>query len=210
MIKLISFDIGGTLILNEDNNEYDIKSLSSIINKPYEIVRKVYKNIFQKKIGSLKELVYDFCKVLEIEVTDELINFIKKKYENNNVIINQDVYNVIEKLKEEGYQVILFSNSSCLQNKNIPIELVKLLDGIFYSYDLGYTKSDEESYRYIEEKMNCLPNVILHIGDNLNSDYLKPIEYGWQALYYGITKDENIKSIREIEEIFNYLNIKVK
>ena len=51
MIKVISFDIGGTLIQNESDDKYNLKSLSEMIKLPYDIVRDSYKSIFQKKKG---------------------------------------------------------------------------------------------------------------------------------------------------------------
>lgn len=40
-IKIISFDIGGTLITEHNKN-----NLSNLLKLPYENVRKVYKDIF--------------------------------------------------------------------------------------------------------------------------------------------------------------------
>ena len=105
------------------------------------------------------------------------------------------------KLKEKNYQIILFSNSCCLIKNKLDKELLKYVDNIFYSYDIGYTKSETESYRYIEHKLGVKPNEILHIGDNLKSDYYNPIKNGWSALYYGNINDKNIKSIKELKDL---------
>ena len=52
MIKVVSFDIGGTLIENNENQnetkKYDLKSLRTLLNLPYEKVRETYKLFFQK------------------------------------------------------------------------------------------------------------------------------------------------------------------
>ena len=68
MIKVISFDIGGTLVFNEDSDEYNLKKLSSLTKREYDIVRKTYKDVFQKTKGSLTELENLFCQKLEIEL----------------------------------------------------------------------------------------------------------------------------------------------
>ena len=83
--------------------------------------------------------------------------------------------------------------------------MIDICDGIFYSYELGYTKSDKKIYQIIENKLNCLPEEFLHIGDNLHSDYLMPIQNGWHALYYGEINDKEIDNILELEEIKDYL-----
>ena len=52
MIKVVSFDIGGTLLKNEDNvsqSQYGLKELTKLLNLPYEKVREAYKDVFQKK-----------------------------------------------------------------------------------------------------------------------------------------------------------------
>ncbi|NMA51320.1 MAG: hypothetical protein GX951_05715 [Mollicutes bacterium] len=51
MIKVISFDIGGTILLNKNNKEdqYNLKKLTHLVAKPYDEVRFAYKEVFQKK-----------------------------------------------------------------------------------------------------------------------------------------------------------------
>ena len=104
-----------------------------------------------------------------------------------------------------GYKIIFFSNSCCLSNNNINSEVLNIIDSIFYSYDLGYTKSDSESYRYIEKVLGNDSNEFLHIGDTLSSDYIKPLENGWNALYYGDIDNEDVISIKNLAEVLFYL-----
>ncbi len=206
MIKVVSFDIGGTLLKDVKDNNYSIKDLASLINKPYEEVKIVYKDVFQKSMGTLEELVNNFCLKLNIEVTKEIKDFIQNKYQDSNDIkMNNKDIELIKYLKEHNYKVILFSNSCVLQKSSIPKEVIDICDGIFYSYELGYTKSDKKIYQIIENKLNCLPEEFLHIGDNLHSDYLMPIQNGWHALYYGEINDKEIDNILELEEIKDYL-----
>ena len=68
MIKVVSFDIGGTLLKNEDlgsQNQYGLKELTKLLNLPYENVRDAYKGVFQKTKGNFNELVENFCNRLE-------------------------------------------------------------------------------------------------------------------------------------------------
>lgn len=208
MIKVISFDIGGTILLTKSISQYNLKALTELVNKPYEEVRNTYKNIFQKKKGTLEELVFDFTTTLNIINNQEIINFFKEKFsfKNNVTEYNKNIISLIKKLKEMGFKIILFSNSCCLLVNDLSDEILNNVDVIYYSYDLGYTKSDSMSYKIIEKKMNVLPNEILHIGDTLKSDYIKPIENGWNALYYGKTDDKNINNIENLEEILDIVS----
>ena len=179
MIKVVSFDIGGTLLKNEDlvsQSQYGLKELTKLLNLPYEKVREAYKDVFQKKKGKFNELITNFCNKLEIKSNKTIIDFFHNKFFNESkkqVILSENI-SLIKNLKLNGYKVILFSNSCCLLNNDAINEVLDYVDNIFYSYDIGYTKDDEESYKYIEKVMKVKPNEILHIGDTLKSDYYMP------------------------------------
>lgn len=212
MIKVVSFDIGGTLLedSHDNPNNYNLKELAKIVNMPYENVRDVYKNVFQKSNGTLNELVGKFCNDLDISNTENLNNFFIGKFSDNNTnsTISNDKITLIRDLKENGYKVILFSNSCCLLNNDAIKEIYDLVDGVFYSFDIGYTKDDKESYQYVEKTLNVKPAEILHIGDTLKSDYLKPVENGWNALFYGISDDESVNYISSLMELYDFFDIR--
>ena len=207
MYKVISFDIGGTLIDTESNDKYNMSKLVDLLSLDRENVRYAYKNVFQKRKGTLLELVTLFCNVLGIEINDNIINFFKEKFssDNNRIIIKPKVLNVIEEIKCMGYKVILLSNSCCLFDTNLGDDIIKNVDGIFYSYDLGYTKNDDEIYKLIENKIGFKANEILHIGDTLSSDYRIPIRNGWNAIYYGERVEDDVISISSLDEILDVL-----
>lgn len=213
MIKVISFDIGGTLLCDNENStikKYDLKSLALLVGLPYEVVRSAYKKVFQKNKGSFDDLVNMFCDILNIENSGKLQMFFYNKFNYTVGKISEDNLNIIKKLKQIGYKVILFSNTCCLVKNNFEHEFLNNIDEVFYSYDLGYTKNDNESYKLVESKMGFLPEEFLHIGDTLKSDYINPIKNGWNALYYGENFDDNVTSITDLNEVFNYLSNKNK
>ncbi len=207
MIKVISFDIGGTLLKSSDNDskKYDLRSLASLLNLPYDNVRDAYKSVYQKSNGTFDELLNRFCDKLNIVPSDDLITFFKNKFIVSDSKISNENKELIKKLKSLGYKVILFSNSCSLLNNEIDNDLVNILDGIFYSFEIGYTKNESESYKYVESKLNNKPEEFLHIGDTLSSDYQIPLRNGWNALYYGNIDDTSVKSIDDLEKIFEYL-----
>ena len=208
MIKVVSFDIGGTLLRenNDDAANYSIKALTNLIGLDKDLVRDAYKDVFQKTKGSFDKLVNDFCKRLNIEVTKDITNFFHNKFSVPDEQINKEDLELLKTIKDKGYKVILFSNNCCLVKSTLADSLKGVVDGIYYSYDLGYTKSDKESYQFIEKELACKPNEFLHIGDTLKSDYLKPISFGWNALFYGTSDDDTIKCITDLKDILKYLN----
>ena len=203
MIKVVSFDIGGTIIKGNDDIQYSMDSLSHLTNKPRDEVKMAYRDIFQKRKGSFNDLVDLFCQRLNISVTNEIIEFFHGNF-NQDSYLDKGIIDIVIKLKKRGYKVILFSNTSNLYIDKLGIDLKNLVDDIFYSYDIGYTKDEEESYKYIERKLGVFPSEILHIGDSLNNDYLYPVKNGWNALFYGY--HDGVKCISKMEDIFNYLD----
>ena len=208
MIKVVSFDIGGTLLRenNEDAANYSIKALTNLVKLDKDLVRDVYKDIFQKTKGTFPELVNTFCEKLNIQVTEELTNFFQHKFNVPDEQISDVDLELLKTIKNKGYKVILFSNNCCLVKSTLKDQVKDIVDGIYYSYDLGYTKSDKESYQYIEKELNCKGKEFLHIGDTLKSDYLKPISFGWNALFYGTSDDDTVKCITDLKDILKYLN----
>ncbi len=152
-IKVISFDIGGTLIKGV-NNQYTMTEFSKITNRNYDDVKKTYQDIFQKREGSFDELVNMFCQRLNVEMNDKIRNFLFDNF-NQECYFDKDSLPVIRKLKELGYKIILFSNNSNLYPDNLDKEIYTLVDNIFYSYQMGHTKDESESYQYIEKILGC-------------------------------------------------------
>lgn len=210
MIKVVSFDIGGTILFNKNLDKYNFKALNSLINVPYDLVRDVYKNVFQKQQGSLTELVVRFCNELDIQPNEKIFDFFKQKYDpkNNVIIFDESIISIVSNLKKSGYKIILFSNNCCLIKYNFDDDFLKNIDKIFYSYEIGYTKDEKESYKIIESVMGCLPEEILHVGDTLKSDYLEPIKNGWNAIYYGKTEDKSIRKIEQLNSIFEIVKVR--
>ena len=89
MIKVISLDIGGTLIeFNDDTlSKYGFIQLSDITGLPYNDVRLAYKDIFQKTKGTRSELINNFCKLLNIKRTIQLENYFKNKFEKKKILL---------------------------------------------------------------------------------------------------------------------------
>ena len=94
--------------------------------------------------------------MLKINNSIQLDNFFKKKFKKEKNIISNDKLNVINKLKKMGHKIILFSNNYCLLEDYFD-EYYGLFNKIFYSFDIGYTKNETESYRYIEKNMGYKP-----------------------------------------------------
>ena len=201
MIKVVSFDIGGTLIKGVNNNKSVIEFSQMVKRDPKDIFL-AYRDIFQKRVGTFDELINLFCERLNIPLTDDIINFFKNSL-NQDCYFDKDSLEVLRKLKDLGYKVILFSNNSSLYPDNLDKEVYEIVDDVFYSNIIGHTKDEKESYQYIENKLGYKPEEFLHIGDSIDNDYLYPTQNGWNALFYG--NKEEVKCISKLSDIIDYL-----
>ena len=89
MIKVISLDIGGTLIDISDNlsSKYSFKELSKLVKMPYDDVKLAYKSIFQKTRGTRSELINNFCNMLKINNSIQLDNFFKRNLKKKKILL---------------------------------------------------------------------------------------------------------------------------
>ena len=56
---------------------------------------------------------------------------------------------------------------------------------LFLSSSRGTTKSSE-LFQVVLDELNCLPNEIVHLGDNFISDYLAPRRFGIHSVHWDI------------------------
>ena len=185
MIKAVSFDIGNTIYLASQNQTV-LNELSQILNLPLEQVRKTFRQIFNKNNGDLRELTEKFCKELKSNKFNEILFFfenLSKKSEKNQYV-DKNIIKLIKKLKKLGIKVVLSSSSNILKNYQLDEELLKHVDHVFRTYEVGYLKDEENYYRFIEKKLNFKPEEILNVGNSLKYDYEMPKKFGWNAILF--------------------------
>lgn len=206
MIKIISFDIGNTLI--ENKSDSTIKTLEKILNRRKEDFIKEYKDCFQISTEEIGKCVGNFVdKINQKESYDEVMNHFLSN-ENDEFNIDVKKITVIQNLKNLGYKIIALSNSckykSSKQKKYL--EEINLFDDIIYSYDVGACKPSREIFEFVQKKYNARPSEILHVGDSINSDYYAPIKVGWNAILYdpnNLISKNNINKITNFEDILS-------
>lgn len=206
MIKLISFDIGNTLI--EKEGKPKTSKLENILNIEKRKFVEQYKKAFQTNTNCLENQVSDFLKQLEIDdekIYNKVIELFQEEV-SREIKISEQKNQVIKNLKKQGYIVIAISNAckhTC-EESNLKKQIEALFDKVFYSYEIGYCKPDERIFRYVQDTYKLKGEEILHIGDSLKSDYYGSIRCGWNAILYDPKekyKDESVRKIRNFEEI---------
>lgn len=155
--------------------EITLDDIYDTIHKLYDIPKKILNVLKEEEIN----LEFRFCK--KRSTAYELYTLARDA--GKKVICTSDMYlskTIIEKiLKNNGYEDI-----ECL----------------FLSSDLKKTKWSGDLYRFVVDKFGYDYSEILHIGDNRESDYLKPLSLGMNAIHF-------VKPIEVMEDVTRTNNL---
>lgn len=189
-IKIVSFDIFDTLIYRTTLNpegvfsrmfeEYPKKFPSFSEADDFVNARKYAeisaRNDMERRTGNrevnlddiysfLPPVYNDNSQIAELEVETECKCAIK----------NEQIWSLIQELKEMGVRLILISDMylSLEQIKRILVSAgieVSFFDKIYISNELGCDKSSGKLFNLVLEQENILSSELLHIGDNYYGD----------------------------------------
>ena len=171
MIKAIIFDWGGVLIDNPADGlmEYCANFLN-VGKKSLKDIFSQYESIFQKGEISENELWNKIC--TELNIKKPSINSLWKdavKHVFNDKI---QVYNLIQLLKKEGYQIGFLSNTE-IPTMNYFFEngYDKYFDVTIFSCAENTVKPEEKIYLLTLKKLNLKPSQSIFIDDK--SEYIE-------------------------------------
>ena len=217
---LISFDIFDTLLLRAVSKPIEVFNHIWERAKKEEIcMTDISPTEFMKLRVEMEHRARGKASGREVnldEIYNELPNQIVtdvKRLKNLELVVekeccypNYTMYELVKSAKRLGKKVVLLSDMYLSKEQIIMIlEHNKIdtavFDGIFISNEMGCTKQDGGLYEIL---LNDWPQIektkILHIGDNENSDYVKAINAGIQAVHYDVIR-EKVQSIYDYEKI---------
>ena len=175
MIKLITFDIGGTIIKSE-------KSVSryELLKKYLDLSEEEYKEAFYISKEPLASLFSSHTKIMDDEQKAHINRILNSE---KNKVFNEKMINLIEKLHNMGYKIATISNVNYYLYTSLANSKVeKFIDKEFYSFEIGDFKPHLNAFLYIQNYYNLKPEETLHIGDSKVSDYYGAINAGWNAI----------------------------
>lgn len=212
-IKVISFDVDGTLVPSDFINAVWMEGIPSLyaqkhnisFEKAYEIVTKAYDEVGEHRI---EWYFLDYwIKRFELNITkEELFNKYKDK-----VKVYKDAEETIRKLSNR-YKLIISSNAEkdfiLFQLK----PLLPLFNHIFSATsDFNELKKSREFYERVCKLLNIKPEEMVHVGDHPVFDYLNPREIGINAILLNRnqhkTNPHNFFTVRNLKEflaLFTY------
>lgn len=222
-VKIVSFDLFDTLIFRkvmDPNYAFRglkknklLKSLYSdadqffSIRKSYEIKARRY--LSKNKEDVTLEDIYSFSK-LDKKTINKLIN-IELKNENNLLIPNNHLSYWIEFAHSLDKKIIIISDIyySYEQLSDIAFSKIKnfkLISNVYISSEIKKLKKTGNLFKHVLEKENVNPSEVVHIGDNITSDFNVPKNLGLRTIHYGSTKFSNNIHQREKYFIKNRIN----
>jgi putative hydrolase of the HAD superfamily len=208
-LKIISFDVDGTLVDLEYNELIWFKEIPELVAKKRKIsFEKSLKFVCEEysKLGEYNLNWYDinyWISYFELEISPKKIF---KKYEPQ-VKIYPEVIPLLKELKKNFILIVITA-----MPREFLIPKMKKLEKYFkFSFsalsDFKELKNSE-IYSKISKTLNVCPEQILHIGDHWEFDYLAAQKAGMNAVYLDRSNTKkgkliihNLEEVKKIVEI---------
>ncbi len=233
MIKAISFDMACTLYWEPGCSEgWYGSTLKRAIDRVYDyLVGRGYIVDYDRIYGLYKE-----CSILRQNSEEELWHLYRWYYVLSRAGLNpypRLVYSVykefvkgivecfsipyshrklLEDIKRMGYTVILSTDTGSHEIALGVLEKTRTIDYFDYvisSQLVGYTKRSQYFYERLLEITGLKPYEVVHVGDNLERDYVTPSSIGIKAVLYNPSNSsvrDNILSISRLDKILDLIN----
>ena len=118
-----------------------------------------------------------------------------------------DVIPCLERLRAEGYRLIVLSNWDYTLHRVLECAgLALYFERVFASLENGIEKPDRRFFRIAEREMRAGPESFVHIGDRVDDDLEGARNAGWMALLVDRTlarsEGDRIASFDDLPEAF--------
>ena len=203
--KIISFDIFDTLLVRMTRNPIEIFKIvenlyeNKIKNNDFSNLRIKAETVARKKSNKEEitlENIYSNLEKFSKKEKKELLALeveVEKKFLKKNPII-EEIYNYCILRKKK-----IIIESDMYLPKQVIVDILKMngikYNELFLSSDLFLTKRRGSMYQFVISKLNCSPTNILHIGDSIRSDFIKPRKYKINSVLIPKFVNNNSKNI---------------
>lgn len=193
--EVVSFDVFDTLIRRVVNRPEDIYVLTGRYFGIYDFEKKrTGGQIKADEIARSKDFphadidgIYEYLKNKDNSIDWDAIKNYEIELEQESVICNPEIFELYRYAIDQKKRVIAVSDMY-LHREHIFFMLQKCgytdITELFVSYEDKATKFRGDLYEYVAQKLDVRPEMILHIGDNRESDYDNARSKGWRAYHY--------------------------
>ncbi len=207
-LKIISFDVDGTLVDLEYNDLIWFKEIPELVAKKKKIsFERSLKYVYEEyaKLGECNLNWYDinyWISYFDLEISP---NKIFEKYESQ-VKIYPEVIPLLEELKKNFILIVI----TAMPREFLVPKMKKLEKYFKFSFsalsDFKELKNSE-IYSKISKALKVHPEQILHIGDHWEFDYLAAQKAGMNVIYLDRSNTKKgkyiINSLREAKKIID-------
>ncbi len=206
-IHVVSFDVDGTLIDQRFNDliwENDIPALVAQKRGCHFLEAKDFCLCEYRKLGDKDLRWYDvqyWLKKFDISLSAK--DIFKKREQF--IIVYQDVLPVLERLKRQGFKIIVIT---CMPRIFLKEKIQKFdshFDEVFSTVSDFQKVKSPELYVHISKLIKTSPSDIVHIGDHHTLDYEFSLKAGYKSILIERKNKTKDFSISHLEEIFNFL-----
>ena len=208
--KIISFDIFDTLIerkIQNPDHVYDLVQ-NSLVNKYGEIMND-YAEVRKHAQQLAKHSQYAFGR--EDASLTQICDYAVKFYPNLEITSHdlrtaeEDIERMLLKTKNEGYQLYkycldcdkkIYLTSDMYLSRDFLINILSKLgydsfENLYVSGDVGLLKHNAKLFEWLLMENNHDLNDVLHIGDNIHTDYNMPKSVGLDAIHFYSPANKN-------------------
>jgi HAD superfamily hydrolase (TIGR01549 family) len=199
MIKIISFDLDGTLVKSTYADNVWLEGLPKLYAKEKKLpIKQVKQYIFKEydKIGKNRKEWYDidwwFKQFKLRENWQNLLNNYR-----HTIQLYPETLETLEKLSKK-FDLIIISNAK-REFADIQLEETNLKPYFKHVYsslsDFNEVKKLPDVYKHILGLLEIQPDEIIHIGDSKEFDYESPQKIGIKSFYLNREKKESGNNI---------------
>ncbi len=213
MIKLVMFDLWGTIIENGVYSPVKQIKFNLRLLMPFsEYINKFEKAFMTKEFSDSKEGFENVCKEFNVKYDEKLLNKLVGVWNKNWLLAREfpESLEILEKMKNK-FKLALVSNTDKSGERVVErFGLDKFFDKIYFSYKTGMLKTNKALFEMILKEFNVKPEEAVMVGDSIESDMKTPSELGIKTILidrkgrrdYPV-KAKNLKEVYEIIEKWN-------
>ena len=225
-IKVILWDIDGTLLNFKEAEKYAIRKCFSIFEmgecndnmlQAYSKINQGYWQKLEREEITKKEVLVgrfrDFFKKYNLD-TNKASEF-NEEYQKrlgDTVVFFEDGLELVKEFKGKLLQYAVTNGTKIAQERKLKNSgLDKLLDGVFISEDVGCEKPGIVFFNKVFEEIGSFsPEEIMIVGDSLTSDIRGGVNAGIKTCWFNpnvennptaLRIDHEIRSLKEIRDI---------
>ncbi len=208
MIKLLIFDLWGTIIANGVYSPTRQVRRILNLNIPFrDYIVRFEKTLMLKEYSDLYEAFKAVCNEFNVKEEAHLLNRLVGLWNKNWLLAKpfDGALDILNELKK-NYKMALVSNTDNSAERIVEkYNLNNYFDKIYFSFKTGYLKINPELFEKIMKDFRVKPEEVVMIGDSIESDMKTPSSLGIKTILVDLKQRRvypvKIKNIRELPEI---------